>query len=170
MVDSVHTVADVNVEKEDSRRRNGQPPRDPDARWGTKGSRRERDERGKLVWRREHFYGYKAHVSLNARSGIITSVRVTPGHTYDGHRLPDLVREDQAQGVPVGLVVGDRGYDDGENHEFLKQHGLGDALHGTATGRRSATRIRCPGCGWSARRSTSAVCANGTGWSRSWGT
>lgn len=129
VVDSVHTVASVNVEKDGQRRRHGQPPRDPDARWGTKGNRRERDEEGKLVRRREQFYGYKAHVSLNARSGLITSVRVTPGHAYDGHQLPHLAEQDLERGVPVGLVVGDRGYDDGENHEWLTQHGIKDALH-----------------------------------------
>ncbi len=129
VVDSVHTVADVNVDKEEGRRKEGRPPRDPDARWGTKGSRREREEAGKVVRRHQHFYGYKAHVSLNARSGLITSLRVTPGQAYDGHQLPHLVREDLRQGVPVALVTGDRGYDDGENHEFLRQQGIRDALH-----------------------------------------
>lgn len=129
VVDSVHSWADVHVEKDDQRRRNGKPPRDADARWGTKGTRRERDETGKQVRRRELFYGYKAHVSLNAKTGFVTSVRVTPGHAYDGHQLPSLVEEDLAQGVPVALVAGDRGYDDGENHELLRQRGIRDALH-----------------------------------------
>lgn len=129
VVDSVHTWADVNVEKEDGRGGNGKPPRDPDARWGTKGARRERDEQGKVIRRRELFYGYKAHVSVNAESGLITSVRVTPGQAYDGHQLPALVEQDLAQGVPVALVAGDRGYDDGENHEVLRQQGIRDALH-----------------------------------------
>jgi len=129
VVDSVHTVADVNVEKDDAGHRKGGSRRDPDARWGTKGSRRGRDERGRVVRQRDVFYGYKAHMSLNAKSGLITSVRVTPGHAYDGHQLPALVQSDQAQGVAVGLVVGDRGYDDGENHELLRAQGVRDALH-----------------------------------------
>lgn len=129
VVDSVHTSADVNVEQDGGRRKNGRPPRDPDARWGTKGNRRERDEQGQVVQHRQHFYGYKAHVSLNAGSGLITSVQVTAGQAYDGHQLPALVEQDLAQAVAVGLVVGDRGYDDGENHELLRQRGIRDALH-----------------------------------------
>lgn len=40
IVDSVHTVADVDV-KEDEHRQNkeGKPPRDPDATWGCKGTK-----------------------------------------------------------------------------------------------------------------------------------
>lgn len=129
VVDSVHTSADVNVEQDAGRRKNGRPPRDADARWGTKGNRRERDEQGRVVQHRQHFYGYKAHVSLNAGSGLITSVQVTAGQAYDGHQLPALVEQDLAQGIPVALVAGDRGYDDGENHEFLRQRGIRDALH-----------------------------------------
>ena len=34
VIDSVHTVADVNVEKDEKRQRDGQPPRDGSARWG----------------------------------------------------------------------------------------------------------------------------------------
>ena len=41
VVDSVHTVADVNVGKERQREKGGKPPRDTDARWGTKGRRPE---------------------------------------------------------------------------------------------------------------------------------
>ncbi len=89
VIDSVHTEADLNPE-EDRRRqqRQGQPPRDADARWGVKGSRRGQDEQGRKVKRKEYFLGYpgpttrasKAHCSLNAESELITSVLVTPGN------------------------------------------------------------------------------------------
>lgn len=36
VVDSVHTVADVNVAKDDARRKERNPPRDPGAQWGVK--------------------------------------------------------------------------------------------------------------------------------------
>ena len=128
VVDSVHTVADVDVEADDHRRGSGTPRRDPEARWGTKGSRQRVTGDGKRERQVEHFYGYKAHVSLNAENGFITSVVVTSGEVYDGHHLPPLVARDVGQGLPVAVYAGDRGYDDGENHAYLQAHGLHSAL------------------------------------------
>ena len=128
VVDSVHTIGDVNVEKDESRQKKGKGPRDPDARWGVKGKKVVRNEVGGKEERREYFYGYKAHVSLNAETGFITSLKVTPGAAYDGHQLPSLVEQDLAQGIGAKVYSGDRGYDDGENHEFLKGRRLKSAL------------------------------------------
>jgi IS5 family transposase len=128
VVDSVHTTAAVNVEKDEGRQKKGKGSRDPDARWGVKGNRRVRDERGELRREKEYFYGYKAHVSLNAETELITSLKVTPGSAYDGHHLRTLVEQDLAQGVGVQVYAGDRGYDDGDNHEFLWDRQLKSAL------------------------------------------
>jgi len=129
VIDSVHTVADVNVAKERGRSREGQPPRDPDARWGTKGRRPESGPGGTVEMKPQHFFGYKAHVSLNAATRLITSVTVSDGSAYDGHQLPKLVERDQAKGVGAQVYAGDRAYDDGENHYLLAQRGLRSALH-----------------------------------------
>ena len=128
VVDSVHTIADVNVQKDENNRKKGKGPRDPDARWGVKGKKIVRNEAGEKHELKEYFYGYKSHVSLNAESGLITSLKVTPGSAYGGHHLPDLVKQDMAQGIGAKVYAGDKGYDDGENHEFLKEKGLKSAL------------------------------------------
>ena len=128
VVDSVHTVADVNVEQDEGRQHGGQGPRDPDAAWGAKGKKRRRDASGQPQVQREYFFGYKAHVSMNAEAGIITSLTFTPGNAYDGHQLPALVEQDLAQGIGAQVYAGDRGYDDGENHAFLAARGLKSAL------------------------------------------
>lgn len=128
VVDSVHTIADVNPGKDEGRQKKGKGPRDPDARWGVKGKKVVRNEAGEKQQQREYFFGYKTHVSLNAETGLITSLKVTTGSAYDGHELPDLVKQDMAQGVEVKVYAGDKGYDDGENHEFLWQRGLKSAL------------------------------------------
>ncbi len=128
VVDSVHTIADVNVEKDEGRQKKGKGPRDPEARWGVKGSKRVRDEKGEEKRQKEYFYGYKAHISLNAETGLITSLEVTPGSAYDGHHLPSLVEGDLAQGVAAEVYAGDKAYDDGDNHEFLKERQLKSAL------------------------------------------
>ena len=78
--------------------------------------------------RRQYFHGYKAHVSMNAGSDLITSIGVTPGNAYDGHRLPDLVESDMGKGVPISKVTADRAYDDGANHYLLETKGIHSAI------------------------------------------
>ena len=105
VIDSVHTIADVNTAKDDSRKKRGKPPRDGDAAWGVKHTKRERDEQGKTVERRQYFHGYKAHVSMNTGSDLITTVGVTPGNAYDGHRLPELVESDLRKELPLAEFI-----------------------------------------------------------------
>jgi len=136
VIDSVHTIADVNVEKDERRQKGGKPPRDGSARWGVslqdpvgKATTVVKDEKGRKRKERLYFYGYKEHVSMNAQTGLITSLRPSPGSAYDGHFLPSLTESDLEQGIPVGIVAADRGYDGGENHEFLREKGIASAIH-----------------------------------------
>ena len=39
IIDSTHTVANVNVQKDDRRQKKGKRPRDPNAHWGVKRTR-----------------------------------------------------------------------------------------------------------------------------------
>jgi IS5 family transposase len=129
VVDSTHTIADVNVAKDEKRQdKEGERPRDPDASWGVKGSKKVKDEAGQERVQKEYFYGYKTHLSINAENGLITSLKVTTGSAYDGHQLPTLVEQDLAQGAPAEVYAGDRGYDDGENHLYLWDKKLKSAL------------------------------------------
>jgi transposase len=117
VVDSVHTVADVNTQKDEARqKKEGKGPWDPSARCGAKYRRRVKNSKGETIKQTEYFYGYKAHVSLNSETELITSVQVTAGNRYDGHELPGLLEKDLAQGIPVEIVAADRGYDDSDNH------------------------------------------------------
>jgi IS5 family transposase len=128
ILDSVHVIADVNVPKDEQRKDKGQTPHDPDAAWGAKHTKKVHDQHGNTVKQTEYFFGYKQHVSLNAATGLITSVTHTAGNSYDGHQLPILVKADLAQGIPVKSVTADRGYDDGENHEYLQANGMHSAI------------------------------------------
>ncbi len=128
IVDSVHSVANVNVEKDERRQKKGKPPRDPDAGWGVKHQRKVKNETGERVEQREYFYGYKAHVSMNAQSELVTSLEVTAGGAYDGHHFVSLVEQDRQQGLPVEAYTADKGYDDGHNHFYLEVHGLHSAI------------------------------------------
>ncbi len=128
VMDSVHTVADVNTEKDERRQRGGKPPRDPSAHWGVKHSRRVKDKGGRSIKQTEYFYGYKMHASLNSESGLITGLVHTPGNAYDGHELPKLLEKDLASGLPVEIVSADRGYDDSANHILLSSKGVHSAI------------------------------------------
>jgi transposase len=129
IIDSVHSIANVNTDK-DKKRQNieGKGPHDPDAQWGVKHSRKVKNEKGEEEEQKEYFYGFKAHVSMNAESGIITSLEATSGEAYDGHHFRSLVDHDLKQELPVETFAGDKGYDDGDNHYHLEMKGLNSAI------------------------------------------
>lgn len=127
VVDSVHVVADVNVRKDKGRKERGKGPRDPDARWGVKGYKIVEGKEGPER-KREYYYGYKDQVSLNAETGLVTSIAPGWGDDYDGHHLKKLVEKDRAKGIGPEMVAADKGYDDGENHYYLKQKGIASAI------------------------------------------
>lgn len=128
VIDSVHSIADVNTDKDQKRQDKGKGPHDPDAKWGVKHQRKVKTEQGVEKKQTEYFFGYKAHVSMNAESGIITSLEATSGEAYDGHHFCSLVDRDLGQKLPVGTYAGDRGYDDGDNHYYLWLKGLHSAI------------------------------------------
>lgn len=76
-----------------------------------------RHEKGERELQTEYFYGYKAHVSLNAEIALITGLEVMSGGAYDGHRFVSLVEQDLQQGLPLETCVCD-------NHFCLERQGL----------------------------------------------
>ena len=128
LVDSTHSVADVNTAKEAGREKKGKGPTDPDAHWSCKGKRAKRGPGGiKTTWKK-YFYGYKAHVSMNSENHLITSVITTPGNAFDGHFLQPLIEADLQKQVPMKIVAADRGYDDSGNHYWLERTGIQSAI------------------------------------------
>jgi len=128
VVDSTHSVADVNTAKEGQRENKGKGPTDPDAQWGAKGKHTTAGPEGSKSQRVKYFFGYKTHASLNAENHLITSVITTPGNAYDGHFLQPLIEADLHKQLPVGTVSADRGYDDSRNHYWLAQTGIQSAI------------------------------------------
>jgi len=128
LVDTVHVVADVNLEKDKARQKEGKAPRDKDATWGVKGNKVVVGKDGKRERKTDYFYGYKDQVSLNAEAEMITSVKPGYGDEYDGRWLPYVVERDLKKGIEIEVVAADRGYDDGENHYFLEQKGINSAI------------------------------------------
>ena len=129
LVDSTHSTADVNVSKDKKRQKEGQGPRDPDARWGCKGSYTVTNEDGSKQKREKWIHGFKMHTSMNVQAQMITSLLVSGANGHDGHYLQALIQSDLDQSLPVQVCAADRGYDDTANHFWLQQQGIGNAIH-----------------------------------------
>jgi len=82
---------------------------DPDAAWGRKS-------------KKESFYGYKHHISVDAGSGFITSSEVTPGNEHDGVVMATALDD------AAGAVVADKAYDLPRNHALLKRKRIGNRI------------------------------------------
>lgn len=144
-VDSVHTIANVNIPKDAFRReKKGKGPRDPDASWGVKKVRKVKQDDGTTKEVKDSFYGYKTHVSADTDSGLATALTVTSGEVADGEEFQPLVNKDRKLGIATGGTVrnkngisalesgtaytADKAYDDGDNHTFLEARGLQSAI------------------------------------------
>lgn len=129
LIDSTHTRADVNTDKDKQRQKDqDKPPRDPDASWGTKRIKMVKDAGGKKRKIPETFHGYKIHTSMNEEAGLATSLVITGGAAYDGHYLKPLVNKDLKKGIKIEAVAADRGYDDGGLVCFLEERDILPAI------------------------------------------
>ncbi len=128
VVDSVHTVANVDNDADRKRQAHGEPARDPDASVVHKGKRPVTDASGQVTTQDLQYHGYKSHVSLNAETGLITSLTPTTGKAADNLQFPGLLEHDEQLGVNASTYTGDRAYDDTDLHERLGQAGKHSAL------------------------------------------
>ena len=119
VVDSVHTVADVDKDADRQRQEQGQPPRDRQAQLVRKGKRRQTSADGKVHERQVHYLGYKSHVSLDAETGLITTIVPTGGSAADNEQFPKLLAHDEQVGVVAEIYAGDKAYDDTDQHYRL---------------------------------------------------
>lgn len=116
VVDSVHTVADVDHEADRQRQQAGRGPRDGQAQLVRKGQRRVTKADGSVVKEEVHYRGYKSHVSLSAETGLITTIRPSGGSAADNEQFPALLAHDEQLGVGATIYAGDRAYDDSDLH------------------------------------------------------
>jgi IS5 family transposase len=128
VLDSVHTQADVNTTKDRDRQDRGGKPRDPDARVVNKGKRRVVQPNGTVTSCEIRYRGYKSHVSVNADTGIVTSIKVDQGNSADNKAFAELRAHDRSLDLPTQAYGGDKAYDDTDIHEHLVQEGLQTAI------------------------------------------
>ena len=144
VLDSVHTQADVNRDKDRVRQEQGRPPRDAEAKVVRKGKRKITQPDGKTVKRMVCHYGYKTHASVNAQTGIVTSVVSAPGNSADNKAFPKLRAHDRALDLPTQAYGGDKAYDDTDIYERLAAEELDIAitLKDQRTSKKDANRER----------------------------
>jgi IS5 family transposase len=128
VVDSVHTVADVDHDADRDRQQQGRPSRDKQAQLVKKGKRRKTGPDGKLTMQDVQYLGYKSHVSVNAETGLITSLTPTGGSAADNKQVPELLAHDAEVGAPAEIYAGDKAYDDTDLHFRLWALGKHSAL------------------------------------------
>lgn len=85
---------------------------DPDARHGYK----KKDK---------PFYGYKAHVIVDAKSDMVTAIETTPGNVHDGVMLSKLVP--RLRYKPFEMTA-DKIYWSQANLRFLRNQGIADGI------------------------------------------
>lgn len=85
-------------------------PVDSDARFGTTNERR------------RFAFGYKLHVAVDAGSGLVRTLKVTPANVQEVTVAPALLAHAD------GLLLGDRGYDSEELRRAAIKRGLKDGL------------------------------------------
>jgi len=137
VIDSTHTTANVNRFKDKQRQKpikdggEGKPPRDPDARTSVKRIETKITPQKTKVKVNKYIYGHKNHLSVNSEYGLITSIKVTHAGRHDGHLFEELMKHDLEIGVAKRgetIFTADKGYEDGENSEWLNQNQLKDAI------------------------------------------
>ncbi len=128
VLDSVHTVADVNNEKDRDRQESGQAPRDPDATVVNKGKREVVEPDGTRSKKEVRYKGYKSHVSVNAATGLVTTVHPAPGNSADNKAFAVVRAHDRSLALPTTTYGGDRAYDDTDIYARLEYEGLQSAI------------------------------------------
>jgi transposase len=124
LLDSVHTEADVNAQKDKAREKKGKSPRDPDARLVQKGEREVVEPDGTKVKKKVIYRGYKTHISMDADTRIVTSILPNWGNSADNKAFPDLFAHDLSLGLPTHTYGGDKAYDDTDIFERIEQQGM----------------------------------------------
>ena len=84
--------------------------RDPDARFGANNERR------------RYEFGYKAHVGVDAGSGLVRRQVLTPANVQEVTQAVALIAGDEAE------VLADRGYDARALHAHLEARGIADGV------------------------------------------
>ncbi len=136
IIDSVHTESKINIKREvdenKKRKKEGEsprPPKDPDASWGCKGTKKRfNPETGKEEDEKVFFYGYKSHTTMNQKTGLFTSMLFSTGKTHDCNASRFLLESDMSKSISPTVITGDKAYDDLDLYVFCGKHEIFPAI------------------------------------------
>ena len=76
-------------------------------------------------------YGYKLHLVVCAKYGMVLAMIITPANTHDGTLLKALVEQCQRnyEWFAPRIFIADRGYDSAPNNRFLHDLGIAPIIH-----------------------------------------
>ena len=98
------TIVDATLIAASPSTKNKDGKRDPEMRSSKKGNQ----------W----YFGMKAHIGTDAKSGLVHTAGVTSGNVHDSKVMDNLIREDDRE------VYGDKGYANGEKKRLAQQAGV----------------------------------------------
>jgi len=114
------TIVDATLIAASPSTKNKDGKRDPEMRQSKKGNQ----------W----YFGMKAHIGVDAKSGLVHTAGVTTGSVHDAKVMDNLIREDDR------AVYGDKGYASGEKKRLAEQAGVVWAVKAKAGPGRDLTR------------------------------
>ncbi len=114
-LDATHTLACVDTRKDKERQDQGQGKRDPDAKWGAKGTETKITPNGEKVKVVKYFYGYKAHLLGEVGNGLIAAVNATSGNEADINAGEELLikKLNERERKEIKILAADKAYGDG---------------------------------------------------------
>ena len=127
-VDSVHTEAHVNNQKDRARQEKGQPAPDPEARVVNKGKRDVVEADGRQVQKEIRYRGYKTHASVDTETRVVTSIAPALGNSADNEFFHKLFYHDRTLGLPTKAYAGDKAYDDTDIFALIEAWGMDVAI------------------------------------------
>lgn len=138
IIDAGHIVSNVNQDKENQRKKESEKnndnftPRDKDAKWWCKKSITvDKDKKIPL-----YFHWYKEHTSYDPYKNLITEIELSSWNKFDGKFFQKLLNKELSKNksksknknINIKLVSADKAYDDWENHLYLKDKWIKDAI------------------------------------------
>lgn len=110
------TLVEAAVKKPDQKEDGsaGESETDKEAKWSMQGKKR--------------CFGYKGHVGVDMKSGLIRKVKLTAANVYEGDVFRELVIGDEE------WAIADKAYESQKNYDFLKEKGVNSGMMFSARG------------------------------------
>lgn len=86
----------------------------------------DKDARRGAKSKTKRFVGYKAHISMDEASNIVTSARTLPGNTNEGNKdeTKEILDEDKQKDITHEAVAGDALYDSYDNRHQIRSRNM----------------------------------------------